>query len=192
MDYTQYTDKVNDKVKKLFEAETPDVKSKIKFGFNSYEERKNIAFLAGKYAAVLVAENDTQAVLEDTSRKLGIFLSSLEASCVANAIEGFRGYMESDETAFSKYIGDTPNYVNGPRFSLTQKAREDVVMNMNKAPDFGRHHSNILVMGLFANPQPDNAPMNDNDNTKGALRLDIAQFRNESLNQDTKNKNTPT
>lgn len=189
MDYTQYTDKVNDKVKKLFDAETPDVKSKIKFGFNSYEERQNIAFLAGKYAAILVAENDTQEMLENTGRKLGVFLSSLEASCVAKAVEGFRGYMETEENAFTKYIGDTPNYVNGPRFSLTQKAREDFVIATNNAPDFDRHHSNVLVMGLFANPQPDNAPMNDN--TKGALRLDIAQFRNESLNSGVKSKNTP-
>lgn len=189
MDYTQYTDKVSNKVHKLFDAKTPDVKSKIKFGFNSYEERQNIAFLAGKYAAVLISENETPETVKEVSRKLAIFLSSLEPSCVTNAMKGFRGWLEPQESKFNTYIGDHPDYVNGPRFSLTQQDREDIARAMMATENFTTHHGNVLVLGLFANPQPDNEPMNDY--TKGALRVDIAEFRNESLNSETKNKNTP-
>jgi hypothetical protein len=44
-----------------------------------------------------------------------------------------------------------------------------------------------LVHYLWNEPKPANIPVNDN--TKGALRVDIAEFRNESLNSDSKNKN---
>jgi hypothetical protein len=191
MDYTEYTDKVSNKVKKLFDAETPNVKSKIKFGFNSYEERLNIAFLAGKYAGVLISENETPEIVADVSRKLGIFLSSLEPSCVAPAIKGLRGWLETQESKFNTYIGDRPDYVNGPRFSLNQEFREDVARAMDRAEGFYFNYGNAVVKYLWSEPRPANINIPANDNAKGTLRVDIAEFRNESLNSDSKNKNTP-
>jgi hypothetical protein len=192
MDYTEYTDKVSNKVKKLFDAETPNVKSKIKFGFNSYEERRNIAFLAGKYAGVLISEDETPETVKKVSRKLAIFLSSLEPSCVIDAVKGLRGWLETQESKFNTYIGDRPDYVNGPRFSLNLEFREDVVRGTGGIYEFNNLYNNVLVTQLGSEPKPANINIPANENAKGTLRVDIAEFRNESLNSESKNKNTPS